>query len=170
VKVSWDKNRKSFTTVTCIAEPVRQLSYVSVSAVSSHDPLLKNNKNIYEATGYDAYNRKIDDLVFKWYVFPATGNGEVIYFPEPDPRPPPATTTGHDPILGTGSSTADPINYTKGKRSVFVHRIKSFEWTPLSPRYIYTNPQGTCKVMARAQSGGAVRTGYSGNITVRENP
>ena len=170
VTISWDKGRKNFTTVTCIAEPARQLSSVSISNISSHNPLLKDSKNIYEATGYDVYNKKIDDLVFKWYVFPSSGNGEVIYFPEPDPRPSPVTTTGHDPVLGNGSSARDPVNYTKGKRAVFVHRIRSFEWTPQAPRYIYVNPQGTCKVMVRAQSGGAIRNGYTGDITVKENP
>jgi len=170
VKVSWDDKKRSFTTVTCIAEPTRQLSAITITPISVNNPVLKDEINVYEAQGYDQYNKKIYDLVYKWYVYPKTGNGEAIFYPEPDPRPSPATVTGHDPVLGTGSSSGDPINYPKGKRAAFVHRIRSYEWTPMVPKYIYINPEGTCKVMVRAQSGGVIKTKYTGNITVRESP
>ncbi|MCD4783295.1 MAG: hypothetical protein K8T10_05610 [Candidatus Eremiobacteraeota bacterium] len=170
VTVSWNNNQKNFTTVACIAEPTRELDIINISTISSVDPVLSDNTNKYEAQAKDIYNNDINDVQYKWYVEPIDGNGEVVYYPEPDPRPSPTPSinpvTGHDPLLGSGSSAGDAINFPMGKRSVFVHRIKKFDWTPMNPKYTYIDPSGTCKVTARGQSGGVVKSQQEGPINV----
>jgi len=168
VTVSWGDNKKKFVTVACIAEPTRELDSISISTISSNDPVKSNQTNKYEAQAKDAYNNDINDVQYKWYVEPIDGNGEVIYYPEPDPRTTPAPVTGHDPLLGDGSSVDDAINFPLGKRAVFVHRIKRFDWTPMDPKYTYIDPSGTCKVTTRAQSGGMIKTQQTGIINAEK--
>ena len=168
VTVSWDNNRKQFTTITCIAEPTRRLARVDVTNLSGSSDVPSDGTRIYKARGFDQYNNELKDITFKWSVIPSTGNGEIIYYPEPEPRSPPITVTGHDPVLG--KNPGDPIYFTMGERAVFVHRIKASDWRPLDPKYLYITPEGKCRVKASAQSGGVLKEAESDEITVRGTP
>ncbi len=163
VNVQWDTG--NFTTATLISEPTRQLSYINVNLLtteSNSQPLDENGKIFFRAEGFDTNSKKIPDLLFKWEVVPSDGNGEVLFFPEPSPL----TSGGQDASLASPGS--DPIlDHTMGDKSVFIHRIKKFEWTPTSPQwtYIYA-PGGSCKVRVNAQSGGVMKSSDTGNINL----